>query len=90
MIVLLDTGPWIAFFDKNEKRHNESVAWLKNYEGEILSTEAVLTEVMYLLDFSIKAKQGALDFVLSSAVTLVPSSIESLESVKGLLNKYKD
>ena len=90
MIVLLDTGPWVAFLDKSEKRHKECVAWLNNYEGEILSTEAVLTEVLYLLDFSIKARQAALDFVLTGAVTLVPSSTESLEMVKNLLAKYQD
>ena len=90
MIVLLDTGPWVALLDKSENRHNECSAWLKNFEGDILSTEAVLTEVLYLLDFSLKAKQGALEFVLTGAVTLVPSSMESLEAVKELLTKYQD
>jgi predicted nucleic acid-binding protein len=90
LIVLLDTGPWVALLDKSESRHNECTAWLKNFEGDILSTEAVLTEVLYLLDFSLAAQQGALDFVLTGAVTLVPSSLKSLETAKGLLAKYSD
>ena len=90
MIVLLDTGPWVALLDKSEKRHKQCVTWLKNFEGDIISTEAVLTEVLYLLDFSLKARRGALDFVLTGAVTMIPSSIESLETVKKLLTKYQD
>ncbi len=90
MIVLLDTGPWVALLDKSEKRHKECVTWLKSFKGEILSTEAILTEVLYLLDFSLNAQKAALDFVLTGAVTLVPSGIEQLEIIKKLITKYQD
>jgi hypothetical protein len=38
----------------------------------------VLTEVLYLFDFSITAQCAALDFVLKSVIEIVPSSTESL------------
>jgi predicted nucleic acid-binding protein len=90
MQVLLDTGPWVALIDRSESRHVECLAWLRGYEGKIYSTEAVLTEVLYLLNFSTDAQQAGLDFVLSGAVVIVPSSLESLKSVGALMKKYKD
>ena len=49
-----------------------------------------MTEVLYLLDFSLSAQSAALDFVLTGTVTLVPSSIESLALAKRLMTKYHD
>jgi len=90
MLVMMDTGPWIALIDRSEKRHEECVEWLRDFRGNILSSEAVLTEVLYLLNFSQRAQSAAIDFVLSGAIILVPSSLESLERTKKLMEKYKD
>ena len=78
----MDTGPWVALLDRSESRHRECKEWLKDFTGEIYSTEAVLTEVLYLLSFSFQAQKAALDFVLSGAVSLIPSNIDSLSQVK--------
>ena len=86
----MDTGPWVAFIDRSESRHSECVAWFRQFEGKIYSTEAVLTEVLYLLHFSSKAQSAAIDFILNAAITIVPSCIESLRRVKALMEKYKD
>ena len=90
MRVVLDTGPWVALVDRSETRHEECVDWLKQFRGEIYSSETVLTEVLYLLNFSFPAQSAALDFVLNRAVILVPSSVESLLAVKNLMEKYQD
>lgn len=90
MNILMDTGPWVALLDRSESRHLECKEWLKDFNGDIYSTEAVLTEVLYLLNFSFNAQEAALEFVLSEAVILVPSNIESLISVKKMMKKYKD
>jgi hypothetical protein len=66
------------------------VQWLKNYSGKLYSTEAVLTEVLYLLNFSVKAQTSAIDFVLKSVVEIIPSSFESLKKAKNLIKKYSD
>jgi predicted nucleic acid-binding protein len=90
MQVIMDTGPWVALIDRSESRHHDCVTWLRSYKGEIVSTEAVLTEVLYLLDFSVFAQSAALDFVLTGTVTLVPSSLRSFALVKRLMTKYHD
>lgn len=90
MKAILDTGPWVALIDRSESGHEMCVQWLKDYSGKIYSTEAVLTEVLYLLDFSVKAQSAAIDFVLKSVVELIPTSVESLGKVKSLMKKYSD
>lgn len=90
MIAILDTGPWVALIDRSESRHIECVRWLKNFSGRLYSTEAVLTEVLYILNFSITAQCAALDFVLKSVVEIVPSSTDSLKKAKNLMKKYAD
>jgi hypothetical protein len=90
MIASIDTGPWVALIDRSETRHAECVQWLKNFSGKLYSTEAVLTEVLYLLNFSITAQCAALDFVLESVVEIVPASTMSLKKTKNLMKKYAD
>ncbi|MBT8371463.1 MAG: PIN domain-containing protein [Desulfobacterales bacterium] len=90
MIATIDTGPWVALIDRSETRHVECVQWLKNFSGKLYSTEAVLTEVLYLLNFSITAQCAALDFVLESVVEIVPANTMSLKKTKNLMKKYAD
>lgn len=90
MQVLMDTGPWVALIDRSEGKHRECIEWLRQFLGEIFSTEAVLTEVLYLFSFSSSAQSAALEFVLSGAIILVPSGLESLKEAEKLMKKYKD
>ena len=90
MIAIIDTGPWVALIDRSESRHTECVKWLREFSGRLYSTEAVLTEVLYLLNFSITAQCAALDFVLESVVDIVPANTTSLKKTKNLMKKYAD
>jgi len=90
MNAILDTGPWVALIDRSESMHDRCVRWFKDYSGKLYSTEAVLTEVLYLLNFSVKAQTAAIDFVLKSVVELIPASGESLKKVRALMRKYSD
>ena len=82
MNAILNTGPWVALIDWIESKHDICVQWLKNYSGKLYSTEAVLTEVLYLLNFSVKAQTASIDFVIESVVEVIPSSVESLRKAK--------
>ncbi len=88
--ILMDTGPWVALIDRSEKKHKECSEWLEQFRGKMFSTEAVLTEVLYLLNFSYEAQAKAIDFVLTGTVMLIPLSVENLEKARRLMLKYKD
>ncbi len=76
--LLIDTGPLVAIVDKRDQNHGRCVDWLKSYKGDILTTEAVLTEAMHLLKFSYHAQAGCLNFFLSRAIELMPTSSDDL------------
>ena len=90
MKAILDTGPWVALIDRSETRHGECVQWLKHFSGKLYSTEAVLTEVLYLLNFSIKAQIAAIDFILEAIVEIVPADLQSFQRSRDLMKKYSD
>jgi uncharacterized protein len=90
MLVVLDTGPWVALLDRSEARHGECLNWLEGFQGEIYTTEAVLTEVLYLVNFSIHAQTAAIEHILQGMAVLVPASLGDLQRAQGLMEKYHD
>lgn len=90
MNAVLDTGPWVALIDRSESNHHKCVQWLKGFSGRLYSTEAVLTEVLYLLNFSITAQKAAFDFVLENIVEIIPTDLDSTRQAKALMEKYAD
>lgn len=47
--VLLDTGPIVALFKRNDSHHARAVAWFKDHRGSLLTTHAVVTEAWHLV-----------------------------------------
>lgn len=88
--LLLDTGAWVALLDKSERQHQVCVEVLEGWTGVLVTTEAVLTEAMYLVSPSRRAQEACLSFLLRGAVQLVPQSIASLKRVAELMEKYAD
>ena|SRR5690349_3738897 len=88
--LLLDTGAFVALVDSAETRHADCVSILDDWSGPIVTTEAVLTETLYLVGDDWRAQQTCLEFFLREAFLLVPSSVASLQRVSILMEKYRD
>jgi len=88
--LLLDTGAFVAVLDNSEKNHKRCVDFFRDFRGEILTTEPVLTETLDLLGPSIKAEKTCVDFILKGGATLVPQSAASLSRVIDLMERYKN
>ena len=88
--LVLDTGPFVALVDRSEARHRDCVETLESWTGAIVTTEAVLTEAMYLVGPSWRPKKACLDFILRGAVHLVSPSLKSLQRTADLMEKYAD
>ena len=56
--LLLDTGAFVALVDRSEKLHDDCVAALEAWTGPIVTTEAVLTETLYLVGPQWRAGQA--------------------------------
>ena len=88
--LLLDTGAFVALIDRSEKRHADCVAVLEGWSGRIVTTEAVLTETLYLVGPRWPAQKICLEFLLRGGFLLVPPSPASLERVSILMEKYRN
>src|SRR3990172_12080975 len=89
-VTLIDSGPLVALFDKDDDYHEQAKAFLKEFKGKLLTTTAVLTEVCYLLDFSIRAQIDFLTWVKNGAVQLEELTSLDLERIIELTQKYAD
>ncbi len=87
---LLDTGVFVALLDRSERNHQRCVDLLSAFQGQLLTTEPVLTETVYLLGPSVSAQRTGIDFILKGGATLVPQSVASLTRASALMKRYSD
>lgn len=88
--LILDTGAFVALVDRDERFHEACVAALERWTGRVVTTEAVLTETLYLVGPDARAQRTCLEFILRGAFQLVPSSAKSLRRVAVLMEKYRN
>ncbi len=89
-MIIIDTGPFVALFDKSDHYHNICKATLKKIGEPIIATWPVLTEVMYLLNFSSKAQRLCFEFIESGAVDVHSENSKQLRRIHQLMKQYAD
>lgn len=87
---LIDAGPIIALFNKNDKYHEKIKEFLKNYKGILLSTWPVVTEVSHMLDFNVQTQIDFLTWINLGGVVIENISIEDISRIIELSRKYSD
>jgi hypothetical protein len=93
-LLILDTSALVALVNRRERRHADCAAVLERWSGEIATTDAVVTEALYLLGPGASrgwdAQRPAVEFFLRGAFHLVPSSPASFRRTAQLMEKYQD
>ncbi|MBL1259871.1 MAG: PIN domain-containing protein [Thiotrichaceae bacterium] len=88
--ILIDSGPLIALFDRSDKYHQASTAFIKNNRAELITTLASITEVLHLLDFSRNAQADFLSWVDAGAITVESITVDDFQKIRALIIKYSD
>jgi len=88
--LLLDTGGLVSLLDRRQQHHEEFVVFFESWTGEVVSTEAVLTEATHLLSRVSKGANACLNFFLQGGAILVPSSTSTLARAQTLMQKYSN
>jgi predicted nucleic acid-binding protein len=89
-IVALDTGPCVALFDRDDSYHDSAVHFVQQTGAALVSTLAVVTEVMCVLRFQRKAQQDFLAWLVAGGFIVVEAEIDDLRRVTQLMDKYAD
>ena len=87
--IIVDSGPLIALFDASDRWHKTAVAFIRDEPGRLVTNLPVLTEVVYMLDFSFAAQRDFLAWV-DGALTIDQRTAGDLPRIRAVLEKYRD
>jgi predicted nucleic acid-binding protein len=88
--VLVDAGPLIALFDRDDKYHEAIKDFLSKGQYRFVSTAAVLTEVSYMLNFNAGAQVDFFEWILKKGVVLCEVEHGGIPRIIQLIQKYSD
>lgn len=85
---LIDAGPLIALFDRDDRFHSVVTGFLEGYTGRLITTWPVITETSHLLDFDIRVQLDFLEWIRRRAVHLFLLDKEHIERILELMRTY--
>ncbi len=85
---IIDSGPIIALFDKNDKYHAKVLEFFKGFQGELITTWSVITEVSHMLDFNLKVQIDFLKWVELGALQIYSIEQDELSHIIKMMSKY--
>lgn len=88
--IIVDAGPLIALFDKDDKYHDSVIKFLKTFDGQLITSWPVITEVTHLLSFNVNVQIDFLEWLKREAVTIINLENIHLERIIQLSKKYSD
>ena len=87
---LVDAGPLIALFDKDDFYHQQILEFLKSYEGHLYTTWPVITETLHLLSFSVEVQLDFLKWLDRGGLKVLNFDQSIIKRVIDLTKKYND
>lgn len=88
--ILIDTGPLISFFDESDRNSTQIRRRLKDFKGQLFSTEAVITELSYYFNEWKNAQLYIMEWIAKGALKILPVSETEYHQIHQLMKKYKD
>lgn len=85
---LVDTGPLVAWLDKGDGDHVRCTAFFTDYQGQLVTTWPVLTEVCHLLPRHIVGR--FMRWVAAGGVAVREMSPTAADDIAALMEKYGD
>jgi hypothetical protein len=89
-VVLADTGPLVALFNRNDKHHDWALARFREFTEPLQTSEPVLTEALHLLR-RVPAGVGKLLALWERGLVIVTFSAEREKpALLALMHRYAD
>ena len=88
--VIVDTGPIYAFLDRNEKHYDWACAQFRQIRVPLLTCDAALSEVCYLLQRSRSEISGLREILRRKVILSGFGSTHGLDRALELMAAYRD
>jgi uncharacterized protein len=88
MVILLDTGPWVALMSKADKHHIWAREQFAAHSGPFLTCEAVVAETCFLLARAGLDAGKALGLIERGVVQVGMSLEQQVGAVRNLYQRY--
>ncbi|BCB97290.1 pilus biogenesis protein [Dissulfurispira thermophila] len=89
-MILIDTGPLVAVFDKKDKSHAICLEIVKNIKTPFITTMPVVTETFYLLRYSWHTQNKLWETIEEGLLRIYSIDANMLRRCRELMNKYQD
>ena len=89
-MILIDTGPLVSLFDPRDLDHKACHTILGSIKEPLFTSEAVLTEALYMLEPESRGAEGLKEFILEGHVTLSSINKKMLARCFELMSIYHD
>ena len=88
---LIDTGPFVAYFDDTDPLHKPASASIDAFSGQLVTTGPVITEVMYFLADAPDGPNALAEFVTAAGVQIADATQPlQIHAAVELMSKYRD
>lgn len=87
---IIDAGPVIALFDRDDQYHQTVMDFMREFEGRLISTWPVLTKVSYMLDFNKQVQLDFLSWVSEGGLEVIGLEQWQLLKIREIMDKYSD
>ncbi len=87
--ILVDAGPLIALFRKRDTYHQQSLTFVKNLKGRLITTWPVITEVMYELNHT-DVQEKFLLWIERGGLEIAQLYGQAIPGLLKLIKKYSD
>ena len=87
--ILLDTGPLVAFLNKNDRLHAWSTAQWNQISPPMTTCEAVISESCFLLTRSGGSSEPVMQLLRRNIITAAFQLEDNIDPVRDLLLKYQ-
>jgi len=88
--VLVDAGPLIALFDKDDFYHKSIKKFMSANNFKLITTTAVITETSHMLDFNIQTQIDFLKWINDKGIIIYDIQQKDMQRIIELSTKYSD
>jgi len=89
-MILVDTGPLVALIHQDDNEHRLCKDTFLTFSEPLGTVWPVLTEALYLLNFSWEAQNALWEMIQAGAVEILPLGTDDVARMRDLMRKYRD